>query len=211
MIQAVDLGDILRRSKAGETGGAGGGVRRTSRVRGMEGLNTLSDGSLPSSSDESDETYDPAEEEEFPNSQESLESQESLDSLNSLDSEGGLQEETSKATKIHKFFHSQIPNKSLATLLSSALIILITVCGMATSFLMWITGISTVVEGIKEIFNSTTKGFWQNLSALSLVFLRFLFYLTFVVGLISMLFSASVWLLFHYGFVVRSGGYLQTI
>lgn len=172
-------------------------------MRGMGGLNTLSDGSLPSSSDESDETYDPAEEEEeFPNSQESLES---------LDSEGGLQEETSKATKIHKFFHSQIPNKSLATLLSSTLIILITVCGMATSFLMWITGISTVVESIKEIFNSTTKGFWQNLSALSLVFLRFLFYLTFVVGLISMLFSASVWLLFHYGFVVRSGGYLQTI
>ena len=210
MIQAVDLGDILRRSKAGGAGGAdgsGGAVRRTSRVRGMGGLNTLSDGSLPSSSDESDETYDPAEE-EFPNSQESLES---LESIGSLDSEGGLQEETSKATKIHKFFHSQIPNKSLATLLSSALIILITVCGMATSFLMWITGISTVVEGIKEIFNSTTKGFWQNLSALSLVFLRFLFYLTFVVGLISMLFSASVWLLFHYGFVVRSGGYLQTI
>lgn len=203
MIQAVDLGDILRRSKADRADGV---VRRTSRVRGMGGLTTLSDGSLPSSSDESDETYDPAEEEEeFPNSQESLES------LGSLDSESGLQEETSKATKIHKFFHSQIPNKSLATLLSSALIILITVCGMATSFFMWITGISTVIEGIKEIFNSTTKGFWQNLSALSLVFLRFLFYLTFVVGLISMLFSTSVWLLFHYGFVVRSGGYLQTI
>jgi len=177
----------------------GGGMVMRQRV--SRSISTLSDGSFPSSSDESDETYVPTED-EHPNSQESMDSQES-DML--------ITGETSKAHKIHRFFHSVVSNKSVATLLSSFLIILITICGMIASFLMWITGISTVVEGLKEILNSTTKGFWQNLTGISVVLFKFLFYLTFVVGLISMLISASVWFLFHYGFIVRSGGYLTTI
>lgn len=197
------------KSKVGSGGSGGSGLMdqqatgggMVMRQRVSRSISTLSDGSFPSSSDESDETYVPTED-EHPNSQESMDSQES-DML--------ITGETSKAHKIHRFFHSVVSNKSVATLLSSFLIILITVCGMIASFLMWITGISTVVEGLKEILNSTTKGFWQNLTGISVVLFKFLFYLTFVVGLISMLISASVWFLFHYGFIVRSGGYLTTI